>query len=89
MKQPYLEVTFRRGRPLAAYHYLPRSSGAKSDHTRQVDPGLVVDFGQDGRAIGIEITAPGKVTVEALNRLLVELGIPGLAEGDLAPLRAA
>jgi hypothetical protein len=23
MKEPYLEVTFRHGRPLAAYYYLP------------------------------------------------------------------
>jgi hypothetical protein len=27
MKWPYLEVTFRNGRPLAAYLYLPRSPG--------------------------------------------------------------
>ena len=23
MQEPYLEVTFRRGKPLAAYYYLP------------------------------------------------------------------
>jgi hypothetical protein len=29
MKEPYLEVTFRHGRPLAAY-YLPREANQKS-----------------------------------------------------------
>ena len=24
MKEPYLEVTFRHGRPIAAYYYVPR-----------------------------------------------------------------
>lgn len=89
MKESYLEVTFRHGRPIAAYYYLPRETGQKSARTRRVEPGLVIDFAADGRAIGIEITAPTKVSTVALNSVLRELGHPAATEADLAPLLAA
>lgn len=44
MRLSYLEVTFQRGRPLAAYLYLPRAPGDKSDHVKQADSGLLVDY---------------------------------------------
>jgi uncharacterized protein YuzE len=50
---------------------------------------LVIDLAADGKAIGIEITAPGRVTPTALNRVLKELGFAPVANADLAPLRAA
>ena len=68
MKEPYLEVTFRHGRPIAAYYYLPRRPGQKSYRAKRVEPGLVVDLSRRARPIGIEITAPRKVSVAALNR---------------------
>ncbi|MCL4847521.1 MAG: DUF2283 domain-containing protein [Acidobacteria bacterium] len=89
MKEPYLEVTFRHGRPMAAYYYLPREAGEKSARTRRVEPGLVIDFTTEGRAIGIEITAPAKVSLAALNAVLKELGHPPASQADLAPLLAA
>jgi uncharacterized protein YuzE len=89
MKEAYLEVTFRHGRPLAAYLYLPRRAGDQSFRTSRVEPGLVIDFNRNGNAIGIEMTAPTKVTVSALNKVLRSLGQPGLTRADLAPLRAA
>jgi uncharacterized protein YuzE len=89
MKEAYLEVTFRHGRPLAAYLYLPRQPDDKSHRTSRVDPGLVIDFNRLGSPIGIEITAPTKVTVSALNKVLHALGQPGVTRADLAPLRAA
>lgn len=89
MKQPYLEVTFRQGRPIAAYYYLPRRSDQKSVRTRRVEPGLVIDFAADGQAIGIEITTPAKVSLAALNAVLNELGHPLASEADLAPVLAA
>jgi hypothetical protein len=85
----YLEVTFRRGRPLAAYLYLPRRARDRSARTRRAAPGLVVDLAADGRPIGIEITAPSRVTVTALNRILRSFGLSPLTRADLAPLRAA
>ena len=58
MKNSYLEVTFRHGRPLAAYLYLPREPSDKSYRTEKAAPGLVIDFNRSGKPIGIEITAP-------------------------------
>lgn len=85
----YLEVTFRHGRALAAYLYLPRRARDRSARTRRVEPGLVIDMAADGRPIGIEITAPTRVTVTALNRVLRGLGAAPVTRADLAPLRAA
>ena len=89
MKQIYLEVTFRHGRALAAYLYLPRRSREKSYRTTKTHGGLLVDFSRSGRPIGIEITAPSKLTVGTLNRVLRELGQPTVKRADLGPLRAA
>ncbi len=89
MKEPYLEATFRRGRPIAAYLYLPRRPGEKSHRTFKADSGLVVDFNRSGKPIGIEITAPEKATLSVLNRALQDLGLPPLKQSDLAPLQAA
>jgi hypothetical protein len=89
MKDSYLEVTFRHGRPLAAYLYLPRKPGDKSHRTTRIDPGLVVDFNRSGKPIGIAITAPSKLSAAALNRVLRRFGLPPVTRADLAPLRAA
>ena len=89
MRGPYLEVTFRHGRPIAAYYYLPRTTDQKSARTRRVEPGLVIDFTADGQAIGIEITAPAKASLAALNAVLRELGQAPASEADLAPVLAA
>lgn len=89
MRNSYLEVTFRHGRALAAYLYLPRDAGAKSQETRRVEPGLVVDFDRNGQPIGIELTDPSRISLDDLNRLLGELGVSPLTNEDLAPLQAA
>ncbi|WP_295409606.1 DUF2283 domain-containing protein [uncultured Thiocystis sp.] len=89
MKTPYLEVTFRHGRAMAAYLYLPRAPHDRSHRTAKADPGMIVDYAEDGRPIGIEITAPMNVTVTDLNRILAGLGAPELTADDVAPLKAA
>jgi uncharacterized protein DUF2283 len=89
MKNAYLEVTFRHGRPLAAYLYLPRRPSDKSYRTEKAAPGLVIDFNRSGKPIGIEITAPAKLSAAALNRVLRRLRLPTVTRADLAPLRAA
>ena len=89
MKEPYLEVTFRHGHPMAGYLYLPRAPEDRSYRTSRRDPGLIIDFNRDGKPIGIEITAPGQVGLDDLNRVLSELGAPPLERADLAPLKAA
>lgn len=89
MKEPYLEITFRHGRPLAAYLYLPRERDEKSVRTEQAAPGLLIDFSASGRPIGLEITAPGRVSTVTINGVLTDLGLAPLSDADLAPLRAA
>jgi len=89
MRESYLEVTFRHGRPLAAYLYLPREPGEESARTSKAEPGMIIDFGRSGKPIGVELTAPTKVTLSALNRVLEELGQPPLRDADLEPLQAA
>jgi hypothetical protein len=89
MKGRYLEVTFRKGKPMAAYLYLPRPDGAKSARTEPVAPGLLVDYAENDTPIGIEITNPAQVTRDALDAILQRLGAAVLDPEELRPLEAA
>ena len=89
MKQRYLEVTFRNGKAIAACSYLPCEAGDVSDRTEKRDGGLLIDFAADGRAIGIEITSPGTLSIIALNRALAEVNQQPASRDELAPLVAA
>lgn len=86
MKERYLEVTFRKGKPLAAYLYLPREGGIKSVRTVSATPGLCIDYSSDGKPIGLEITAPGQVTIDQINAMLEQLNLPEISPEELAPL---
>ena len=88
-QQRYLQVTYRKGKALAAYLYLPRNTGDTSVRTTQHEPGIVTDYAADGRAIGIEITAPTKVTLANLNQALADANQPPATPDDLVPLLAA
>jgi uncharacterized protein YuzE len=89
MKQQYLEVTYRKGKPLAAYLYLPRQLEDRSARCEKVGEDLVIDFTADGRPIGLEIVNPTAVTLAEINAVLERLQQPPMAAGDLAPLAAA
>ena len=89
MKEAFLEVTYRRGRPLAAYYYLPRRPGDRAARTERGPSGLLVDYTRTGRAIGIEITAPTALSLPAMNRVLRDLGLQPVKRTDLSPLLAA
>ena len=89
MKTPYLEVTFRKGQPLAAYFYLSRCPGDVSHRTERAEDGLLIDFADDDRPIGIEITAPRTTSVAAINRILKRLGQSLIEPQDIEPLHAA
>lgn len=89
MHECYLEVTFRKGKPLAAYYYLPRKEGDKSFRVEKYGEGLLVDLTQDGRPMGIEIAIPSRVTADAVNKILQSYGFPPVAPGELAPLEVA
>ncbi len=89
MKHSYLEVTYRMGRAVAAYYYLPRRDGDKSSRTECAGGGLLVDYSADGEALGIEISSPSRLDLGELNALLVQLGQEPARREDLAPLLAA
>ena len=86
MNSRYLEITYRRGRPVAAYFYLPRRPGDVSARTIVGEAGLVTDYAADGRPIGIEITSPGVVTLPIFNAALAAAQQSPAAPDDIAPL---
>jgi uncharacterized protein YuzE len=89
MKHRYLEVTFRRGKPLAAYLYLPRQRGATVARTTDAGQGMKIDFDANGVPMGVEITAPAAITVDEINSVLRGIGQPELPFEEWSPLRAA
>lgn len=89
MPDRYLEISYRNGKPFAAYLVLPRRPGDCSARTERFSEVLVIDYCPDGRAIGIEIVHPRAVTEEEINRALAHVNQPKLAAEDFAPLRAA
>jgi len=90
MRERSLQITYRKGRPLAAYLYLAGETGEKSARTEPSHDGLlVVDYAADGRPIGIEIVSPDAVGLDQLNSVLEKLGVLPLAEEEYRPLSAA
>ncbi len=89
MSRRFLEVTYRRGKPLAAYLYLPRQPGDTSARVEPVRPGYLLDRTKDGRPIGIEMPSPSLVTVDGLNQVLSTLNLEPVSAEDVAPVGAA
>jgi hypothetical protein len=88
MHDRYLEITYRRGRPLAAYLYLPRREDEKSQRVIQEGHGLIVDIAEGNRPIGIEILSPRDVSLDILNEVLAKYALPLLEQGELDPIMA-
>lgn len=84
-----LQVTYRKGRPFAAYIYLSRRPGDKSVRTEEVTPDLLIDYAEDGRPLGIEIVTPEAVPTEEILGVFDRLGLGRPPDDELAPLRAA
>jgi hypothetical protein len=87
-RHPFLEVTYRKGKPFASYLYLREPSSEAPCRTEEVRPGVLVDVGSDGQALGIEFLAPGSVTredVDAISRFLRGVRLP---TDDLEPIMA-
>jgi hypothetical protein len=90
MTERSLQVTYRKGRPFAAYLHLSHPTGERSAKNVAMPDGLlVVDYGATGQPVGVEITAPQAVSLARLNQLLSELGESPLPEQDYEPVRAA
>ncbi len=86
MHDRYLEVTYRHGKPLAAYLYLPRDENAQSARVVQEENGMLVDLGKDGRPIGIEILSPRETSLRSINEVLAKYALPLLDRREVAPL---
>ncbi|HUT01045.1 MAG TPA: DUF2283 domain-containing protein [Phycisphaerae bacterium] len=83
-----LTISFRRGRPLAAYLTLPRREGDHVARSKSTPEGLVIDYAEDGREIGIEIPTPCGESMEALLAKMKELDLED-AESELRPMQRA
>lgn len=82
-----LKVSYRKGVALAAYLYLrPRKAGEVAASTRKMASDLVVDFSVNDEPMGVEILAPGHVTVEEVNLILLKLGTRPVTADDLRPI---
>ena len=85
MSRAYLEVTYHKGRPQAAYYWLPRRAGDVSARTE--DHGMMlIDWTANGRAIGIELTSPAEVNLAQLNQVLMRIHQQPVLQEDLRPL---
>lgn len=82
----YLEVTYRGGRPIAAYLQLPHSPDSKVDHSLPILPGIVVDFSADRTPLGVEFLNPAETDRGTILAKLAEIGANGVKADDLAPL---
>ena len=89
MKTVSLQITYRKGKPFAAYIYLAPRPGQKSARTEAISQDLLIDYANDGTPLGIEIVSPGYVSLDEIQRVFDRLGLgrPELAE--LEPLKAA
>ena len=88
LRHPFLEVTYRKGRPLAGYLHLRGAPPDERCRTEEIRPCVLVDIGGDGEGVGIEFLSPGSVTVEdveAIGRRFRGVEVP---TEDLAPIMA-
>ena len=90
MTERSLQVTYRKGRPFAAYLHLSHATGEKSARTRLPRTGCSLSTTTaPARIVGVEITSPQAVPLDRLNELLATRGEAALPEHDYRPLRAA
>ncbi len=84
-----LQVTYRKGRPFAAYIYLDHPPGQKIVRSEEVAPEIVVDFDGDAQPIGVEIVSPDATSIDEILSVFDTLGLSRPDLSELAPLVAA
>ena len=82
-------MTYRNGKPVAAYIGLGRALGERCVRSEEVGPEIVVDFGADGRPLGIEVIDPISTTSDEIYGVFDTLGLRRPNPGALSPLTAA
>jgi len=89
VKHPFLEVTYRKGKPFAGYLYLSDARPRVPCRTEEVRPGVLIDIGDDGEPLGIEFLSPGSVTLDDLRAIEARLSGAHLEWQDLSPILAS
>ncbi len=84
-----LQVTYRGGRPLAAYLSLTSNGTRMVDRSEEFGDDLVVDYAADGSPLGLEILSPATVNVEQVWSVFDRLGLDRPTASELSPLSAA
>jgi uncharacterized protein YuzE len=84
-----LQVTYKGGKPLAAYLSLGSNGKRAVARTEEMAPDLLVDYAADGSAIGVEILSPATVTVQQVWQVFDQLGLERPPASELSPLSAA
>ena len=88
MTQADLQITYRRGKPFAAYLTIGGRSNRKVAASRECGP-IVVDFDADENVLGFEIHTITPAAIERLKRELIALNLTDVSERELQPLIAA
>ncbi len=89
MKTVSLQITYRKGKPFAAYIYLSRQNGQKSVRTEVISEDLLIDYAQDETPLGIEIVSPEMVSIDEIQAVFDRLGLGRPSLIELEPLKAA
>ncbi len=89
MKTVSLQITYRKGKPFAAYIYLSHRRGQKSVRTEAITEDLLIDYTQDGTPLGIEIVSPEIVSIDEIQRVFDRLGLSRPEPIELEPIKAA
>lgn len=89
LEHPFLEVSYRRGKPFAGYLYLSDARPRTPCRTVEIRPGVLIDLGDDGEPLGIEFLSPGTVTLDDLRAMEPHLRGARLRREDLSPILAS
>lgn len=72
---------------MAAYLYLEKGTDVRAVKTERATPGLIVDYNEKGKPVGLEIVSQMKVNTSQINKVLRSLSISTVSDTELAPLK--
>ncbi|MGR3177663.1 MAG: DUF2283 domain-containing protein [Candidatus Anammoxibacter sp.] len=89
MKDIYLEITFRKGKPFVAYLYLTGKNEIQSSKSIKIEEGLIADYDQNGVLSGLEIISPSTTSIQQIMNVMKKIHAGPISEKELLPLNAA
>jgi len=84
-----LQITYRGGRPFAAYIYLDGAAQGVVHRSQEIVPEIVVDFDVDSKPVGVEIVSPEATGLDEILSVFDSLGLARPERQELNPLVAA